>query len=162
MKSSLTNCAAARHCVGRLDSFGSDSDNTLSSQASSMDEDSGESSFNSSSSASSRRKVGFSKVQVRDYSVVIGDHPECEKLPLSLGWSHTAGQTLDIDEFERARSAPGRSSSFAQSSFSKRLSYTERKNILRRVTGLPESEIIRIDRHRLMKEAKRQSSQAGY
>jgi hypothetical protein len=34
------------------------------------------------------KKVCLGKVRVREYEVILGDHPCCEGLPLSLGWKH--------------------------------------------------------------------------
>ena len=48
--------------------------------------------------------VKFSKVHVRKYKVVIGDHPLCkEGCPLSLGWNYTESPSIDVDEFEELR-----------------------------------------------------------
>ena len=99
-----------------------------------------------------RRSVSFASVHIRDYSVVIGDHPGCDAgLPLSLGWSHTNGETFDIDVYEKnlRRSEHGSASS---SRLPTRLTYLERKNLLHRVTGLSECDIIRIERHRVRKQ----------
>jgi len=48
-----------------------------------------------------RKKISFSSVQIREYFVVLGDHPCCmHGPPLSLGWDHTDTEVLDINHYE--------------------------------------------------------------
>jgi hypothetical protein len=76
----------------------------------------------------SHRKVSFNLyASVREYKVVIGDHPSCkDALPLSLDWS-----------FEDSTSIPATERS-ARYSLPKRLTYVERKLRLKRVGGFSE------------------------
>ena len=49
---------------------------------------------------STKPKVQFSTVQVRDYAIVLGDHPYCEMYPLSLDWNYVEILTTTMDDFE--------------------------------------------------------------
>jgi hypothetical protein len=120
-----------------------------------------------------KKRVSFSNVHVREHSLVIGDHPCCEMLPLSLGWGHLPEAVYDLNEFERHSSLLSNNSftSSSSSSFSlsnvdeeddmfadgncqgpaRKLSYIERKLRLKTVSGLSETDLMRLERHRRMK-----------
>jgi hypothetical protein len=52
-----------------------------------------------------KKSVSFSSLEIREYKVVIGDHPCCTRgVPLSLGWDYCEGGTLDLDAYEEGRS----------------------------------------------------------
>mmetsp|Transcript_24953 Transcript_24953/g.38403 ORF Transcript_24953/g.38403 Transcript_24953/m.38403 type:complete len:204 (+) Transcript_24953:80-691(+) len=54
-------------------------------------------------------RVSFGICEIREYQVIIGDHPSCKSgLPISLGWKHAGTEVVDIDEYEFIR-APFRS-----------------------------------------------------
>jgi len=47
------------------------------------------------------RSVRFSLVEVREYPVVLGDHPDCSSgPPLTLGWNVTNVSLFDVDTYE--------------------------------------------------------------
>jgi hypothetical protein len=52
-----------------------------------------------------RRKVQFSSVSVRSYSLTVGDSPAMKSYALSLDWAHTPTETLDIEMFEELYSS---------------------------------------------------------
>jgi hypothetical protein len=76
----------------------------------------------------SRRKVSFhSCTSVREYRVVIGDHPSCQDaLPLSLDWSYEDSTSIPAAERSARYSLPIR------------LTYVERKMRLKHVGGFSE------------------------
>lgn len=88
---------------------------------------------------SSRRqkRVSFSKAEIREYAVVVGDHPLCEDgLPISLDWKHTQ-ETKVIDL------AIGHDSSLDKRLSSlRRLSYDDRVERLRSVSGMTTEDVI--------------------
>lgn len=88
----------------------------------------------SSSDTPPPRRVTFrTHAHVREYKIVIGDHPCCQDaLPLSLDWSYEQLDATMICQTDR----------LAKYSPPKRLSYLERKRRLRQVGGLSE-EILR-------------------
>jgi hypothetical protein len=103
------------------------------------------SSFSSISSASSTcsdtsvtlrdgshaRRVSFApRVEVREYEIVIGDHPSCELFPLSLGWSYS-------DSTFEGYSSP----SSRRHGNQMKLTYLERKAKLQRVGGYTNEEL---------------------
>jgi hypothetical protein len=47
-----------------------------------------------------RRQVRFSSVEVRHYSIVIGDHFSCKQYPMTLDWSHSEPETISVDDHE--------------------------------------------------------------
>ena len=58
----------------------------------------------------SKCHVHFSMVYVREYAVVVGDHPVCsDYLPLTLDWQHTNEKAHDVDDYESMRLLNGRS-----------------------------------------------------
>lgn len=93
---------------------------------------------NSSPKRMPKKSVSFSTVNIREHQVIVGDHP-CtpDSLPLSLGWAHTEEpRIVDIDTFEIIRSSHRRCRSEMQ------LTFLDRKNILKRVSGLTERDIM--------------------
>jgi len=51
-----------------------------------------------------QKGVSFSTVQIREYSLILGDHPYCSGgPPLSLGWDHSEAETVPIEVYERSR-----------------------------------------------------------
>ena len=51
------------------------------------------------------KTVSFTSVHIREYFVVLGDHPCCSHGPsLSLGWDHTATAIMDLNSFELTHS----------------------------------------------------------
>jgi len=86
-----------------------------------------------------KKSVSFSNLEIRTHSVVVGDHPHC-KLPLSLGWPHVMESTVvPIDEYENMR-PPRRVRN------NLKMTYFERKNILKRIAGFTEKDILREER----------------
>jgi hypothetical protein len=104
----------------------------------------------------SKRRVRFaSALEVRTYSVVLGDHPLCESLPLSLGWGYDPTPCwVDLETHEDSKNShyhchnstiPYRyhgkqqqhqySHTVAAAHGVYRLSYLERKQLLMQVGG---------------------------
>lgn len=51
-----------------------------------------------------KKTVSFSSLEVREYVVVVGDHPCCSMgLPLSLGWEFEEADTIPLDRYEATR-----------------------------------------------------------
>ena len=52
------------------------------------------------------KSVQFSTIEIRDYSLCLGDHPDVNRgAPVSLDWEYQVEQSFDIVEYER-RSVP--------------------------------------------------------
>ena len=48
-----------------------------------------------------QRRVAFKEVTVRDYAMVLGDHPNCSfGPPVTLGWRYLEYEPLEVDEYE--------------------------------------------------------------
>jgi hypothetical protein len=45
-------------------------------------------------------RVCFSTVHVRDYEIILGDHPYCDTYPLSVGWNYIDVLTTTTDDYE--------------------------------------------------------------
>mmetsp|Transcript_31396 Transcript_31396/g.66872 ORF Transcript_31396/g.66872 Transcript_31396/m.66872 type:complete len:256 (-) Transcript_31396:229-996(-) len=72
----------------------------------------------------SKRHISFHQVTVRDYDMVLGDHPSCSYgPPVTLGWHYIEYEPLDLNEYEyhHARRRPLRALM---------LNYYRRMNIL--------------------------------
>jgi hypothetical protein len=52
-----------------------------------------------------RPQVRFGSVEVRQYSLVIGDHYSCKQYPMSLDWSYAESETMSVDEHESEQHA---------------------------------------------------------
>jgi len=90
-----------------------------------------------------RKSVKFSNLEVREYIVVIGDHPCCTMgCPLSLGWDYQDCIAVAVDRYEATRS-PRRSRSQLKTS------REERRKMLE--GGHSETELRRAER-RLFRE----------
>jgi len=88
-----------------------------------------------------RKNVSFSSVEIREHSVIVGDHPCCTSgLPVSLGWGHSRENTvLNVDDYEDMR-PPRRSTDEMKTT------YFQRKNLLKRVAGMTEVDLARAER----------------
>eukprot|EP00566_Odontella_aurita_P025858 CAMPEP_0113585234 /NCGR_PEP_ID=MMETSP0015_2-20120614/33567_1 /TAXON_ID=2838 /ORGANISM="Odontella" /LENGTH=111 /DNA_ID=CAMNT_0000490415 /DNA_START=170 /DNA_END=502 /DNA_ORIENTATION=+ /assembly_acc=CAM_ASM_000160 len=51
-----------------------------------------------------KRSVSFDQIEVREYSLTLGDHiPASGGPPLSLGWDYDAKETTTVDKYESTR-----------------------------------------------------------
>ena len=83
------------------------------------------------SDRSNGRRVSFApRIEVREYDVVIGDHPSCDLLPLSLGWTYS-------DSTFQGYSSP----SSRRHGNQMKLTYLERKALLESVGGYTQEEL---------------------
>ena len=83
------------------------------------------------------KSVSFNRyLEVREHALTIGDHPLCrDSLPLSLAWEHGETELMDMNCYEEQRMPLRRSGN------DMKLSYFERKNLLRRIGGLTEADM---------------------
>lgn len=50
------------------------------------------------------RRVSFTSLEIREYSVVPGSHPECSSgCPIELGWEYRSLNELSLDHYESVR-----------------------------------------------------------
>jgi hypothetical protein len=47
-----------------------------------------------------RRSVDFSIVTIRQYALVLGDHPLCDMYPIALDWNYMALDPISVDTYE--------------------------------------------------------------
>lgn len=96
-----------------------------------------------------RRTVSFSHLEIREHSLIVGDHPSCSTgLPLSLGWKHALGPSriIPLDDYEESRGARKHGSLM-------RLSPMERKYLLKRVGGMSEKDLVQAERrHKVIRQ----------
>mmetsp|Transcript_6408 Transcript_6408/g.18896 ORF Transcript_6408/g.18896 Transcript_6408/m.18896 type:complete len:470 (+) Transcript_6408:151-1560(+) len=51
-----------------------------------------------------KKRVSFSKIQIRDYETTIGDNPSCTYgTPISLSWQYLEVDPIDLDKYEDGR-----------------------------------------------------------
>ena len=68
-------------------------------------------SSNSSPAKTSRRKVGFGKITIREYPMIVGDNPSVRKgVPISIDWEHLSEDFLDVSQYEELRKDSRRTS----------------------------------------------------
>eukprot|EP00550_Attheya_septentrionalis_P002808 CAMPEP_0198294690 /NCGR_PEP_ID=MMETSP1449-20131203/23694_1 /TAXON_ID=420275 /ORGANISM="Attheya septentrionalis, Strain CCMP2084" /LENGTH=264 /DNA_ID=CAMNT_0043994715 /DNA_START=84 /DNA_END=875 /DNA_ORIENTATION=+ len=97
-----------------------------------------------------KKSVSFKSVMIREHKVIVTYHPSSEsRLPMSLDWEHSPACTvLDVGDYEDSRMGHRRSISEMH------LSYYQRKNVLKRASGLTESDVIRAERQVLVERQK--------
>jgi hypothetical protein len=93
-------------------------------------------------SVQSLKRVSFSTVEVREYSLTVGDHPFCrDGLPITLDWEFNEKCTvIPVPRESRKRNKDG---------FPRRLDYQERLLRLQCVTGIVEKHMLLIQNHRV-------------
>jgi hypothetical protein len=86
-----------------------------------------------------KKSVSFNRfLEIREHALIIGDHPLCkDALPLSLAWEHGETEMMDLNQFEEVRSG------YRRSGNQMKLTYYERKNMLRRIAGMSEADMRR-------------------
>jgi hypothetical protein len=51
-----------------------------------------------------RKQVSFNRITIREYPIIIGDHPSVQGgPPLTISWEHVSSVDIDVDMYERAR-----------------------------------------------------------
>jgi hypothetical protein len=82
---------------------------------------------------SSRIRVSFGPIHVREYERIVGDHPDTQVgVPLSIGWAYYDRETgVSIEKYEADRIQKG----------NLRMSSITRKNLLHNIFGIPEEEL---------------------
>jgi hypothetical protein len=57
-----------------------------------------------SSNRRPRKSIGFSSVEIREYAVTVGDHPDCSKgHAVTLDWTYEEYEAVDLDDYEKGR-----------------------------------------------------------
>jgi hypothetical protein len=83
---------------------------------------------------SSRKRVRFDHIRMREYNRIVGDHPDTKVgPPMSLSWEYVERQPVNINDYESTRKPYKRTL---------RMSSVTRKNILLNVFEIPEEEIV--------------------
>ena len=100
----------------------------------------------------SKKTVSFSDVSIREHSIVVGDHPCAMTLPIALGWQHAHPLTMRLDAYEQLR-APRRRRGTELC-----MPYYEKKNILRRISGMSEVDIRKAERRIRMAQSELEAS----
>ena len=89
----------------------SESTDVSSSTASASSDSECDDSFETNDPSTIGRRVQFSNVSMRTYSLVLGETQASKSYPLSLDWAHTPTKTIDITLFELLYSATRKSAS---------------------------------------------------
>jgi hypothetical protein len=98
----------------------------------------------SSSSSSLSKRVSFSTVEVREYSLTVGEHPFCKDgLAISLDWHYNQKSIfLDVCRLDQGRNVQPLTKSI------KRLNFEERLQRLQCVTGMSGKHLMLVYNHR--------------
>ena len=97
-------------------------------------------------------RIQWGNIQIREYNRIVGDNPETiVGPPLTLDWQYNEHELITIDEYEETR--PKRKVFWRL-----RLSSITRKNMLKNVFGIPESEIAAAEREVQVIRRQRQST----
>jgi hypothetical protein len=105
------------------------------------------------------RRVHFSNVSMRTYSLVLGEAQASKSYPISLDWAHTPTKTIDITLFELLYSASRKSTCSNNPGkivrgfrLPRRLRTAQRLELLSSVTGQKPEEIYEINLARITRE----------
>jgi len=100
------------------------------------------------------RRVSWDKIKIRTYETVLGDHPDCScGPPISIGWRYSSSKPELVSEYETKRLPRKQISEL-------RLSYLERKMILRRQALVSDRELrFAIDESNFIRRQRLRSSQ---
>lgn len=80
------------------------------------------------SPSSEGKKVHFGSLEMRNYEVVLGDHPDCSSgPPISLGWAYAESNPISVERYEEIKPSSSR-----RSMDQLELNYFVRKRMLRR------------------------------
>ncbi|KAI2506694.1 hypothetical protein MHU86_7695 [Fragilaria crotonensis] len=104
------------------------------------------------------KSVSFNRyLEIREHALTIGDHPLCrDSLPLSLAWEHGETELLDLNYYEEQRLPHRRTGN------EMKLSYYERKNLLRRIAGMTEADMrAHLEMHHSLPSSRNLSCFAG-
>ena len=64
-----------------------------------------------STKSNETKSVQFSTIEIRDYSLCLGDHPDVNRgAPVSLDWEYESEQSFDLEEYEQRSFGKGRKS----------------------------------------------------
>jgi len=89
-----------------------------------------------SSSNSLKRNVSFTKLEIREYSIALSDHPSCSYgPPIQLGWEYCDRKAVELDEYERQRSPRRNMDQMV-------LSYNVRRYLLLKRAGYSKKELL--------------------
>ena len=91
-------------------------------------------------------RVSFGSVEIREYEVVLGNHPWAASYPLSLGWAYREASVQDMDEFEKQRE-PNLTRRFRTP---RRLSQEERRCVL--IEHLEDDNVDELEYERIAQE----------
>lgn len=100
--------------------------------------------YKANSKPKSKKTVSFSNVSVQEHAIIVGDHPCALTLPIALGWHHTHPLTMRLDAYEQIRGPRRRRGTELC------MPYYEKKNLLRRISGMNEVDIRKAERRMRM------------
>ena len=105
------------------------------------------------------RRVQFSNVSMRTYSLVLGETQASKSYPISLDWAHTPTKTIDITLFELLYSASRKSECLNKQGkmvrgfrIPRRLRSAQRLELLSNVTGQKPEELYETNLARITRE----------
>ncbi|CAJ1955916.1 unnamed protein product [Cylindrotheca closterium] len=57
-----------------------------------------------------KREVSFTAVEITEYPMVLGDNPDCDGIPIQIGWKAQHSETVPLDTYEEAKKEPRKKS----------------------------------------------------
>mmetsp|Transcript_17001 Transcript_17001/g.41417 ORF Transcript_17001/g.41417 Transcript_17001/m.41417 type:complete len:204 (-) Transcript_17001:67-678(-) len=58
------------------------------------------------SKPSMKRGVSFTAVEINEFPMVLGDNPDCDGIPVQIGWEAQHSETVPLDSYEEAKTKP--------------------------------------------------------
>lgn len=104
-----------------------------------------------------KKSVKFSTVQVREYSITLGDHPIPEAYPLSLDWTFTPWDVVPLREYEEMKRHEEETNPIKMLKRNNRkskvssLTVMQRRIRLTQVGGIHPSGLLQMERERIKK-----------
>lgn len=116
-------------------------------------------SFDTNDQSTLGRRVQFSNVSMRTYSLVLGETQASKSYPISLDWAHTPTKTIDITLFEllysssrKSACSPNQGKMVRGFRLPRRLRSAQRLELLSTVTGQKPEEIYETNLARITRE----------
>lgn len=53
-----------------------------------------------------KRGVSFTAIEINEYPMVLGDNPDCNGIPVQIGWEPQHSETVSIDTYEESKKEP--------------------------------------------------------
>lgn len=50
-----------------------------------------------------KREVSFTAIEINEFPMVLGDNPDCDGIPVQIGWEAQHSETMPLDSYEESK-----------------------------------------------------------